>query len=113
MTGYKMRLRSGKVVNLNKDSPEDKEDDDDDSFVEFYCHHCGCNPKEEQEADQHYVKKLKIARKESKKRRQDAEFENRYEEWWKKYSKDGHGSLLLKEQMRGMVHFRPLNRSKV
>ena len=82
-----------------------EEADDDDSFVEFYRHYLGRHPKHE--TDQQYVKEMKTARRESKERRNDSKFEKQFEDWWKKCTKDDVApSLLLKEQLRGKVHFK-------
>ena len=80
------------------------EESDDDSFVEFYRQHCGIHPSNESEIE--YVNALRAARKESKERRKDAEFEQRYEEWWQKKNGNNHASLLWKEQMRSIVKFK-------
>ena len=79
-----------------------KEDADDDSFVDFYWQHHGSHP--DLEKDRQCVKDLKKARKDSREKRQDANFEKKYEQWWKKYGKDQH-NLILKEQMRSMACF--------
>ena len=80
------------------------EDSDDDSFVEFYRQLCGVHPSNESETE--YVNALRVARKESKERRKDAEFEQRYEEWWQKKNGNNHASPLWKEQMRSIVKFK-------
>ena len=51
---------------------------------------------------------METARRESKERRGDPNFEKQCEEWWKKYTKDDiTPNLLLKEQLRSRIQFKP------
>ena len=87
------------------EDPKEAESDDD-SFTGFYRQHFGHHPK--QESDEQYVKEMETARRESKERRGDPNFEKQYEEWWKKYTKDDTSpNLLLKEQLRSRIQFKP------
>ena len=79
------------------------DESDECSFVEFYKKHHGHHPSKE--TDKQYVNRLRAARKDSKERRNDIEFQHKFETWWHKKNPNEGGSSLWKEEMRSMVKF--------
>ena len=78
-------------------------DDDEDSFVGFFVDHHSHHPRDD--PDQDYVARLRRYRADSKAKRRDEGFNEKFEKWWKKFEKDK-PSLCWKEQMRSMAVFK-------